>query len=301
MSKTSPHQHPQEMTHSAFGLCLFLAVWTAMQVGVWAGELKTFPQATLQASSHNDGDSFRVDLGDRKCILRLYFVDCPETRADSKADARRLREQMRHFGVEAKPLTEYAQQASQFTEDALAEPFTVHTAFATAGGRAKTPRYYAFVTTAEGKDLGTELVRHGLARNHGLGRAMPDGPDRDEAKAQLGDIEVSATIRRAGIWKKSDAERIVKLRAEQRRDDSELGKVRTSTRHKVTAANPVNINKATEKELQQLTGIGPVLAKRIIEARPFKTTDELKDIHGIAQKTLDRLRDQITVNDTPKK
>ena len=105
-------------------------------------------------------------------------------------------------------------------------------------------------------------------------------------------------IRRAGIWEKADADRIVKLRAEQRRADSELDEFQKSTRDNPTAANPVNINSASEKELQQLTGIGPVLAKRIVEARPFKTKDELKNIHGIAHKTLERLRDQITVNDT---
>ncbi|MBM3257718.1 MAG: hypothetical protein FJZ05_00675 [Candidatus Nealsonbacteria bacterium] len=48
----------------------------------------------------------------------------------------------------------------------------------------------------------------------------------------------------------------------------------------------VNINTASKEELQKLTGIGPVLAQRIIEARPFYSINDLLKVSGIGDKTL---------------
>ena len=278
----------------AFALCmspgLFLSVETC------ADELRTFKNAVLKADDANDGDSFRVDLGEQVCILRLYFVDCPETSADSQTDARRVREQMRYFGVDAKQLVESGRKTEAFTAQALAEPFTVHTAFASAGGRSEEPRYYAFVTTSDGRDLAARLVEHGLARSHGLGRETPDKVSRDDAKARLDDLEAAAMMKRAGIWADADADHIVELRAEQRQEEAELDDLRNSTGSQ-PATGPVNVNNATEEELQQLKGIGPVLAKRIVDARPFETVDDLTKVKGIGPKTLKRLRDQVVLND----
>lgn len=63
-------------------------------------------------------------------------------------------------------------------------------------------------------------------------------------------------------------------------------------------AGPVDINQATEAELRQLPGIGPTLARRIIEARqtaPFRSVDDLRRVRGIGARTLDRLRPFVTV------
>ena len=61
----------------------------------------------------------------------------------------------------------------------------------------------------------------------------------------------------------------------------------------------ININTATAQELQTLRGIGPALAQRIIEYRQtsgrFSTVDDLANVKGIGEKTLDKLRDSITV------
>ena len=37
----------------------------------------------------------------------------------------------------------------------------------------------------------------------------------------------------------------------------------------------VNLNTATQAELEALPGIGPTLARRIIEARPFRSAEGL--------------------------
>lgn len=59
----------------------------------------------------------------------------------------------------------------------------------------------------------------------------------------------------------------------------------------------VNINTASSAELQQLKGIGPVLADRIIAWRqthgPFRRAEDLQQVKGIGPVTLDRLRPHI--------
>jgi competence protein ComEA len=61
----------------------------------------------------------------------------------------------------------------------------------------------------------------------------------------------------------------------------------------------VDINKATATELEQLPGVGPSIALKIVEFRekngPFQSVDELLKIRGIGEKSLDRFRDLITV------
>jgi comEA protein len=61
----------------------------------------------------------------------------------------------------------------------------------------------------------------------------------------------------------------------------------------------VNVNKATAEELIKVRGIGPVMAKRIIEHRDkngmFKSIDDLTQVQGIGGSKLKRIQDQITV------
>ncbi|WP_069997940.1 helix-hairpin-helix domain-containing protein [Cellulosilyticum sp. I15G10I2] len=61
----------------------------------------------------------------------------------------------------------------------------------------------------------------------------------------------------------------------------------------------ININTATEKDLQTLSGIGAVKARAIIEYRMtigrFKKVDELLNVSGIGDKTLEKIRAFITV------
>jgi competence protein ComEA len=61
----------------------------------------------------------------------------------------------------------------------------------------------------------------------------------------------------------------------------------------------ININMASQTELESLPRIGPVTAQRIIEFRTdhqgFKTLEELMNVKGIGQKTFDRLKEKITL------
>ena len=62
---------------------------------------------------------------------------------------------------------------------------------------------------------------------------------------------------------------------------------------------PLNINYADEEELQVLPGIGPVLAKKIVDYRVkngyFQSVQNLIEVQGIGPKTLERMKGLITV------
>lgn len=68
---------------------------------------------------------------------------------------------------------------------------------------------------------------------------------------------------------------------------------------KGTSGGLVNLNTATQEDLQTLTGIGPSKATAILEYREtagkFKEVDELKQVTGIGDKTFERLRDSVSV------
>lgn len=62
---------------------------------------------------------------------------------------------------------------------------------------------------------------------------------------------------------------------------------------------PLNLNTATSAQLQELPGVGPVLAGRILQWREengrFSSVDELGEVSGIGPKVLERLRPLVTL------
>lgn len=65
------------------------------------------------------------------------------------------------------------------------------------------------------------------------------------------------------------------------------------------SSQKININTATAQELTRLSGIGDVLAERIVEYRTkngmFKSIDELLEVSGIGEKKLSAIRDNVTL------
>jgi competence ComEA-like helix-hairpin-helix protein len=68
----------------------------------------------------------------------------------------------------------------------------------------------------------------------------------------------------------------------------------------VADQGPVNINRVSGEELQHLPGIGPVLAKRIIDYRQangnFTCAQDLDKVKGLGPKVVARLKDKVTTD-----
>jgi competence ComEA-like helix-hairpin-helix protein len=68
-------------------------------------------------------------------------------------------------------------------------------------------------------------------------------------------------------------------------------------------SKPIDLNLANVKELQELPGVGPVTAQRIIDLREksgrFHRVEDLLAVRGISQKKLDALRPYVTVSAPP--
>lgn len=68
-----------------------------------------------------------------------------------------------------------------------------------------------------------------------------------------------------------------------------------SQRPRPSSAETVEVNSASEDELVRLPGIGPALARRIVEARPFSSVEDLQRVRGVGPATIERLKPFVRV------
>jgi competence ComEA-like helix-hairpin-helix protein len=259
------------------------------------GDWTVLENCRLILNPANDGDSFHASSGEKEYIFRLCLVDAPETEG---MDPRRLIEQAEHFEITVPQAIEVGEAAKAFTRDKLAEPFTVFTRMSDAMGRSKIERVYAFVQTKEG-DLGEQLVRNGLARAHGAKVNPPGFSDLQTERQKLQQFEDEARQEKIGGWGIGTGR--VNVQTEKPSAFSFFPMPRLPTRaatsvpsgaplSKTIPIGKLDINTATEEELKMIPGIGPVMAVRIIAARPFKSADDLKKVSGIGDKKYDQIR-----------
>ncbi len=57
----------------------------------------------------------------------------------------------------------------------------------------------------------------------------------------------------------------------------------------------ININTASKEELTTLSGVGDSTAQKIITGRPYAQVDDLLNVSGIGQATLDKFKDKICI------
>ena len=58
---------------------------------------------------------------------------------------------------------------------------------------------------------------------------------------------------------------------------------------------PIDLNTASAEDLAELPNVGPKHAAAIIAGRPYKTVDDVVKVKGIGPKTLEKIRDKVTV------
>jgi len=151
-------------------------------------------------------------------------------------------------------------------------------------------------------------------------------PEGEAPKNQIIVVDVKGAVKNPGVYRMNIGERVVdvlekaggltaqadkkqvnlakKLADEMVIYIPKVGETLPENMNPVTAngdagGGKININTATEQELQQISGIGPSKAKAIIEYREkngsFQTIEDLDKVSGIGEKTLEHMKDQITV------
>jgi beta-lactamase superfamily II metal-dependent hydrolase len=79
--------------------------------------------------------------------------------------------------------------------------------------------------------------------------------------------------------------------------DEQVARADHRTRHSGGVKRPgrvIDINSASQQELEALPGIGPALARRIIEGRPYRRVEDLRRVKGIGEKRLAEIRAFVT-------
>ena len=241
------------------------------------GQWEVLEGCQLVKDAAVDGDSFHLVHNEREYIVRLYFVDSPES---DPALADRTLDQSEYFGIAPADIARGGELAAKFTREKLGDrEFTVVTRWQNAMGRSSLARFYAIVLV-QGRSLAEELVANGLARIYGLRANWPEGTRSTTTINRLKNLELTARGKQLGLWNEQEFPR-------------------TGTPKVAAAADPrTDLNESTYEELQKLPGIGPVLAERIIARRPFTTIDELEKVKGIGAKTMERLRPLVRVEGT---
>jgi competence protein ComEA len=117
------------------------------------------------------------------------------------------------------------------------------------------------------------------------------GPRVDTARAE-GELNLAATLQ--------DGDRV---RVPTRDDDPAVVSPEPATSGGTggggaTAGGPLDLNAATQAELEELPGIGPATALKILSAReesPFTSVDELRSRGILGEKTFEKVRELVAV------
>jgi len=179
----------------------------------------------------------------------------------------------------------YADQASYYVENLVSNSLiSIHGPYKSKPD-AYDNRFYGYITLHRGGEK-ISLNRRLLINGYGLFMDYrAQHPDSVEAFKRY---EAIARRNNRGIWQHEGKirKRIPRSRVV---DDSKVSAV----------SFPLNINTASEEELQHLPGIGPAYSKRIVAYRTknkgFSSVEELREVKGIGPKTLEKLRPIVTI------
>ncbi len=115
-------------------------------------------------------------------------------------------------------------------------------------------------------------------------------PTLGQGQAKKGEVPKNGEVTKKGEVPKKGEEA---KREETKRDEA----AKAETKRAVD--NRIDLNSAKEVELERLPGIGPATSKAIIEARPFKSVDDLVRVKGLTEAKIAELKDSVKVVPPP--
>ncbi len=141
----------------------------------------------------------------------------------------------------------------------------------------------------------------GAVNQPGVYALQPDSRVKD-ALAAAGGLSAEADLVRVNQAKKlRDGEKLIVPTINQTITPNEINSAAPGEPIQETSieAGPVNVNTASQQELETLPGIGPSRAQDMITYRdtkgPFQTVEDLLNVPGIGEVTLERLKPLIVV------
>jgi len=161
-----------------------------------AADWKELRDCVLVENAANDADSFHIRRGKKEYLLRLYFVDAPETNSRYPD---RVREQAEWFGTTEAAVLHFGEVSTGYVKRLLGKPFTVYTQLVDARGASSVPRVFALVKVGD-RFLCELLVEQGFARIYGMQCDLPDGTPRRRHERRLADLEKEAKWKKTGLW-----------------------------------------------------------------------------------------------------
>lgn len=150
-------------------------------------------------------------------------------------------------------------------------------------------RYNAFQAYVEVDFDGEPLSLNKTLLEKGYGTYSVYYRQNRDSTAAFNEYEKTARTGKKGLWKDEDKIGTKVLRSQE-----------VGGEEAVQVIFPININTADAATLQLLPGIGPAFSQRIIEFRTekggFNSVEELIQIRGIGEKTMQRLRPIVTID-----
>jgi competence protein ComEA len=143
-----------------------------------------------------------------------------------------------------------------------------------------------------------------LAVQHSRNQSVEIVLSQIEPPEQSGELYISGAVPNPGLypWQEGDTIQSLLLSAGAEPDaDLSHIEIHVPREGKEQSPQKIDINRAEPWLLDALPGIGEVTAQAIVDYRnengPFERVEDLLNVKGIGQGTLDKIKDYITVSD----